>query len=181
MLRRLLTVALLAAAAASASAQDCGCDPARPETMQARQCSLCAETERQPAGIPYFFLKDSAPHKPNRWLILPRPHLDGPLPLARMSPPDRGALWRAAIEKARGLWGDSWGLAINGDAVRTQCHPHIHIGKLLEGVEEAPFVVVDGPDGIPVPKDGAGMWIHPAGGRLHAHIGEDRAEFVLMR
>jgi CDP-diacylglycerol pyrophosphatase len=179
MLRRLSFTALLTLAAAVA--QNCECDPARPETMQARQCSLCAEAERQPADIPYFFIKDSAPHKPNRWLLLPRPHLDGALPLARMSAADRTALWTAAIERARSLWGNSWGLAVNGDDVRTQCHPHIHIGKLLDGVEQDLFTFADGPATIPLPKDGTGMWIHPVGSRLHVHMGEDRSELVLMR
>ena len=64
----------------------CSCDPARPETLEARQCGLCREAEKQPAGIKVFFLKDANPTKPNRLLILPRKHYPGPHSLAEMSP-----------------------------------------------------------------------------------------------
>ena len=33
------------------------------------------------------------------------------------------------------MWGDEWGVAYNGERVRTQCHMHLHIGKLLHGIE----------------------------------------------
>jgi hypothetical protein len=57
----------------------------------------------------------------------------------------------------------------------------VHIGKLLEGAETQDFVLVDGPADIPVPRDGGGIWIHPAGGRWHVHLGEDAPETLLMR
>jgi hypothetical protein len=160
----------------------CACNPARPETMEARQCGLCREAEKQPADVPYFFLKDNNPHKPNRWLLLPRAHrYDGERPLAKLSPPERTRMWKAAIARARALWGDGWGLAINGDRVRTQCHAHIHIGRLLKGVETGRFVAVSDPAQIPVPKDGTGLWIHPSGRKLHVHLGEQTTETVLFR
>jgi diadenosine tetraphosphate (Ap4A) HIT family hydrolase len=172
---------LFAVGYASADVSNCACDPARPETMAPRQCGLCREAEEHPAGPAFFFLKDNNPRKPNRWLILPRAHHDGPGPLAKLSPAERTQMWRLAIERARQLWGDGWGVAYNGDRVRTQCHMHLHIGRLLRGIETDRFVVVSGPDRIPVPDDGTGLWIHPAGNKLHVHLGEHTTETVLFR
>jgi hypothetical protein len=84
-----------------------------------------------------------------------------------------------AIAKAKELWGDSWGLAINSLETRTQCHMHIHIGKLMDGMEDGRFVVVDGPADIPLPREGDGLWVHPAAGRLHVHWGNDSPELLL--
>ncbi|HKW99255.1 MAG TPA: hypothetical protein VJN43_16060 [Bryobacteraceae bacterium] len=166
------------AAAAWADVRNCTCDLAKPESMAARECGLCREAENQPADVAVFFLKDINPRKPNRWLALPRAHVHQ---LWEMTPEARLALWNAAIEKARSLWGDQWGLAVNGDERRTQCHAHIHIGKLLDDAENQDFVAVDGPAEIPIPKDGTGFWIHPVNGKLHVHSGEQVTEFVLMR
>ncbi len=177
-----LLCGLLAGVAAAAEAPTCACDISKPETLEIRSCSLCREAEKQPASVPFFFLKDNSPAKPNRWLLLPRGHSsDGLTPLEHLSAAERRVLWRAAIERARSLWGDHWGLAMNGDRVRTQCHAHIHIGRLLDGVEEGRFVVVSGPAQIPVPKDGSGLWIHPHGRKLHVHLGEQATETVLAR
>lgn len=166
---------------AVADVRECVCDAARPETMAARECGLCREAEKQPASAGVFFLKDINPRKPNRLLVLPRAHTKGPHDLIDMTAEERLALWSAAIEKARSLWGDQWGLAINGDESRTQCHMHIHIGKLLDGVETPNFIVVDGPAQIPAPKDASGLWVHPEGGKLHVHTGEIITETVLLR
>jgi len=165
----------------SADVRDCACDLSNPAKMAARECGLCREAEKQPAQPAFFFLKDINPRKPNRWLILPRAHGKGPHALADMTPADRTAFWTAAIAKAKELWGEQWGLAMNGDDSRTQCHLHAHIGKLLEGVETRNLVVVDGPAQIPVPTDGSGLWIHPDKGKLHVHLGEQITETVLMR
>ncbi len=160
----------------------CSCDPAKPEMMEIRQCSLCREAEKQPPDAPIFFLKDANPRKPNRWLCLPRAHYDGKGALQRMTPTERTRLWKAAIEKARSVWDDEWGLAYNGDRVRTQCHAHVHIGRLLKGVEtDRHVVVVDGPAQIPLPKGDSGLWIHPHGKKLHVHLGEQICETVLFR
>jgi hypothetical protein len=93
---------------------------------------------------------------------------------------ERTALWTAAITKAKELWGDGWGIAINADSSRTQCHTHLHIGKLLPDVETGDCIVVEDPAGIPVPPDGGGLWIHPVNGKLHVHF-RAIAEPVLMR
>jgi diadenosine tetraphosphate (Ap4A) HIT family hydrolase len=142
---------------------------------------LCRETEKQPATPQVFYLKDINPRKPNRWLVLPRFHVKAAHELGDMTQAQRTELWAAAIAKGKELWGDKWGLAINGDQSRTQCHAHIHIGKLLEGIETKNFVVVDGPAKIPVSKDGSGLWIHPEGGKLHVHLDEMITETVLLR
>ena len=169
-------------AGALAQVRNCDCDPSRPETLAKRWCSLCVEAERQPQQPFVFFLKDVNPRKANRMLALPRVHGPRQHSLAVMSAEQRTAFWTAAIAKARELWGDAWGLAMNGDEVRTQCHAHVHIGKLIDGLETAALVVVDGPAQIPAPDDGGGFWVHGAeGGKLHVHVGEQIAETVLLR
>jgi len=159
----------------------CACDIAKPETLQARECALCREAETQPAEPPIFYLKDNNPTKPNRWLALPRVHGKGGQPLVEMSSELRLRLWSVAIEKAKSLWGDDWGLAVNGKTARTQCHAHVHIGKLLNGMETTQFVVVSTPAEIPVPENDNGIWVHPEGGKLHVHLGQEITETVLMR
>jgi hypothetical protein len=165
----------------SVSAQtECFCDPAQSETMKLRQCSLCNEAEKQPATEAVFFLKDINPRKPNRWLALPRNHQGGLHHMHEMPPAARAALWAAAIEKSKSLWGDDWGVAYNGEKVRTQCHTHIHIGKMMNNVENDRFIVVSKPSEIPSPE-GEGIWIHGDGKKMHVHLGEQTTETVLMR
>ncbi len=176
--------------------QACDCDPTRSETMQARQCSLCREAEAQAPGILFFFLKDNNPRKPNRWLILPRTHSEGMHHL-QMGAEQSESFWKAAVEKASSLWGSGWGLAVNGERTRTQCHAHVHVGKLVEGVEDEAWLynlgatpspgqaalVVRDVSQLRIPAAGEGFWIHPAGGELHVHVEDPSAacEFVLMR
>lgn len=164
-----------------ADVRQCGCDLARPETLEARECGLCREAEKQPADASVFFLKDINPRKPNRWLALPRVHGKVQHGLSEMAPADRTRFWMAAISKARELWGGEWGLAVNGDESRTQCHAHIHIGKLLKGVETGRYVVVRDASQIPAPTDGSGIWVHPESGQLHVHTAEQITETVLLR
>jgi hypothetical protein len=178
--------------------QPCDCDPKRPETMQARECSLCREAEKEPPDVLYFFLKDINPRKPNRWLILPRAHSDGMHHL-RMDAVQGMAFWQGAIEKASSLWGSQWGLAANGERSRTQCHAHVHIGKLVDqaAAEEGQYLyqlgaspaagaaatTFAGPAELKIPGHGEGFWIHPTSGGLHLHVEDPSAacEFVLMR
>jgi len=47
--------------------------------------------------------------------------------------------------------------------------------------ENEKFVVVALPGEIPVPENGAGLWVHPVNGKLHVHAGEQVTEFNLMR
>jgi hypothetical protein len=164
-----------------ADVRDCACDHSRPESLEPRDCSLCRATEAQPSVPAYFAIRDASPNKPNRWLALPRFHGRNPQDLAGMTPQQRTAYWSFAIGKARDLWGGAWGLAINSLERRTQCHMHIHIGRLREGVENDRFVTVDGPADIPLPREGDGLWVHPAGGKLHAHSGNDSPELLLER
>lgn len=172
--------ALFCAMGSSLAGVDCPCDPSNLESLKARQCSLCSEAEKQPVDSHVFFLKDINPRKPNRWLALPRAHADGPHNLHEMSRADQARLWKAAIAKAKELWGDDWGLAYNSVTVRTQCHAHIHIGKLLQGIETNNKIVVNGPAEIPL-RENEGVWVHPVGGKLHVHIGEQTTETVLLR
>jgi diadenosine tetraphosphate (Ap4A) HIT family hydrolase len=158
----------------------CACDVKVPATLEARQCSLTKVTEEQPADVRIFFLADANPRKPNRLLALPREQKPGMQRIADLAPETRLELWTKAIDKAKEKWGERWGIAYNGDNVRTQCHVHIHIGRLIDGVEAGEFLVVDGPAAIPIPgKDG--VWIHPVSGKLHVHTGEQICETVLLR
>jgi diadenosine tetraphosphate (Ap4A) HIT family hydrolase len=164
------------------AATECACDPAIPDSMRARQCSLCNEAEKQPAENAVFFLKDINPRKPNRWLVLPKEHGTGLHHLHDLSAEVRTALWTAAINKAKEMWGpDDWGVAYNGEKVRTQCHTHLHIGKLIQGIETERFIVITKPSEIPAPE-GEGVWVHPAGtGKMHVHLGEQTTETTLLR
>jgi hypothetical protein len=176
----------------------CPCDHSIAETLLAYpQCSLCLESEFHNPDEACFFVQDIDPSKPNRWLILPRAHDKGMQNLSDLSAAVSHKFWAAAVRKAEELWGKQWGLAVNGELARSQCHAHAHIGKLLDGVEGNEFlykrgfsripgrapITVKGPDRIKAPGKGAAFWIHPVEGGLHVHI-EDRtaaAEFVLMR
>ena len=179
-MRRLLGLGLLLIPLSRAAIERCGCDPAHPETMTPRECSLCREAEKQAPGNGIFFLQDVNPIKKNRWLALPRNHGEGLHHLSRLSASERNALWTAAIDKAKSLWGAEWGVAYNGDKVRTQCHLHIHIGKLLKGVETGKPLTVYSVAQIPAPN-GDGLWIHPHGKGMHVHQHEQTCETVLLR
>lgn len=179
--RLLAAIALWLLPLTHADVRTCQCDVAIPATMEARECALCREAEKQPADVPYFFLRDTNPNKPHRWLALPRYHGNHPQQLLEMTPEQRAGYWEAAIAKAREVWGDDWGVALNSTQKRSQCHIHMHIGKLLPDAEDANFVVVDKPEDFPVPQDGEGMWVHPAGARYHAHMNEPAGELKLQR
>jgi diadenosine tetraphosphate (Ap4A) HIT family hydrolase len=156
----------------------CACDPARPETLEARQCGLCREAEKQPAGVKVFFLKDANPTKPNRWLALPRSHERS---IDLLSDEQRADLLAAAVGKAKALFGDEWAIAYNAPSVQTQCHVHLHIGKLIPGVETNQFFTATKIDEITAPPKGEGFWIHPQGNLFHVHTGEQVTETVLER
>ena len=96
-----------------------------------------------------------------------------------MTTEERTAYWRYAIAKAGELFGDQWALAINSLERRTQCHMHIHIGRLSPGAEDERFGAVDGPAEIALPRDGDGLWVHPVGTKLHVHWGNDAPELLL--
>lgn len=175
-------ILLAAGLSAPAAVDRCGCDPADPETLKERACSLTNEARKQPESMEVFFLKDANPRKANRTLALPRRIHPGKMhELHHLSHSERNQLWREAIAKAKELWGDDWGVAYNGVKVRTQCHLHIHIGKLLKGVDTGKTVYVRRLEEIPVPRDGTGLWIHPAGDRLKVHLNEQTCETVLLR
>jgi len=180
-LRTAAAICAVTALSIHADVRDCVCNLTSPAVAETRACSLCIEAAKQPADRPVFLVHDSDPTKPNRWLVLPRAPYDGSNPLARMTAPERLALWNAAIAKAKETWGDSWAVAMNGDIARRQCHAHIHVGKLLEGKETETGVFIDNPSRLPAISDGTGLWFHPVGNRLHVHTGEQINETVLMR
>ena len=182
--RFLAHVALVCATLAGLSADapkrivTCECDHSRPETLQAPQCSLCREAEKQPADVAVFFLKDHNPTKPHRWLALPRKHY---AEISAMPAEERAAFWRAAIAKAQELYPDKWGIAVNGPRLVTQCHPHAHISIFITAVEtNENAVTVSRVEDIPAPTD-TGLWFHPVPGGYHVHVGDQIAETVLLR
>jgi diadenosine tetraphosphate (Ap4A) HIT family hydrolase len=177
---RWLPVLMLNAGLLGAAVDHCACDAAKPETLKARECSLCAEAERQSAGGEFFVLHDTNPRKPNRWLVLPRAHGAGPHPLDEMAPAARLRLWRQVVATAKEKFGDDWGAAYNGAQVRTQCHLHVHVGRFIHAAETANFRLVRRLEDMPAPP-GGGLWIHPVAGGFHVHTGEQTAETVLVR
>ncbi len=177
-MRQFFLAAALALFPLRADIVTCGCDPAHPETLQARQCGLCREAEKQPETAKVFVLKDINPTKPNRWLVLPRAHDRS---IDTLDPELRALLWSTAIAKGKSLFGDDWAVAYNSPTVQTQCHVHLHVGKLILGVETASFITVTKVEDIPVPAKGEGIWIHPQGNLFHVHTGEQITETVLLR
>lgn len=177
-MRHFLWLAALSVLGVHADIVTCKCDPTHPETLEARSCSLCREAEKQPPDTRIFFLKDINPSKPNRWLALPRVHARS---LDQLTPELRGELLRAAMEKAKALFGDGWAIAYNAPEVQTQCHVHIHIGKWMPAVENTHFTTVQRIEDVAVPPNGEGFWVHAAGNVLHVHAGELITETVLLR
>jgi len=180
-LRAVLVAGVFLLPLTHADVRNCQCDPERPESMEARECSLCKEAEKQQANVQFFALRDVNPNKPNRWIMLPKFHGNRPQQLLERTPEQRTAYWTAAIDKGRELWGDQWGIALNSTERRTQCHIHIHIGKLLPDMENDRYITVDVPAQIPVPKDGDGEWVHSVDGKLHVHTEEPAGELKLQR
>ncbi|MCC7235847.1 MAG: hypothetical protein IT163_11125 [Bryobacterales bacterium] len=168
-------------AAARADVSQCACDPALADSMARRECSLCVEAEKHPADKGVFVLKDINPRKPNRWLALTRRHTEGAHALQDLTRAERAALLKAAVEKGRALFGEEWGIAYNSWRVRTQCHAHLHIGKLLRGLAPGKYVDVTRIEDIPAPKGDSGFWIHAAGAKFRIHYGEDITETTLLR
>jgi hypothetical protein len=161
-----------------ADVRGCVCDPTHPDTMAGRECSLTLVTMGQGLASPVFFIKDSNPSKANRLLAIPHSFHHT---LDDMTAAERTAYWKAAIAKAREVWGDDWGIAINSLAKRSQCQLHAHIGKLLATVDRSGGVLVARPEDIPVPPNGDGIWIHPEGVKFRVHVGDPSPELGLMR
>lgn len=161
-----------------ADVRGCVCDPARSETMESTACSLSRIAFRQPEQPATFFLHDSNPTKPNRWLALPHANRRS---LNDMTEPERKVFWTAAVDKARSLWGDDWGIAINAEERRSQCQMHAHIGKLLPDTDRTGGDVVLRVEDISVPAPDEGMWIHAEGPGFRVHNGPKASELFLQR
>jgi hypothetical protein len=172
---------LLLLTVSHADVRQCACDVSRPETMTARECSLCKAVEEQAATPEFLTLADTNPNKRNRLLAVPRFHGPNPQHLGNMDPAQRTAYWAFAIEKAHRLWGEEWGLAVNSVDLRSQCHMHIHIGKLREDSEDGQFRIVASAAEIGSHDDLDGIWVHPVAGRYHVHFGNKTPELLLYR
>src|SRR2546429_5052527 len=107
-MRMAVLVAVCFLAAALHAQTTCPCDPKDPDTLKERQCALCAAAEKLPPGIHVFFLQDTSPRKPNRWLALPRQHSPGMHEMSSLDALQRNELWTDAISKAKELWGEKW-------------------------------------------------------------------------
>jgi len=179
--RMLAPCLLLLLTTGHAFVQKCLCDVTRPESLTTRECSLCQTVEAQPADVRYVVVPDASPNKPNRLLVLPRAHGPQPEQLSTMTAEERASYWTLAIAKAREVWGEQWGLAVNSVERRTQCHMHIHLGKLPEPDESGAVTVVKSVAEIPVPDASEGVLVHEAGGKLHVHTGSATPELLLQR
>ena len=157
----------------------CPCDHAKAETLSGRVCSLCRTAEKQTA--PVYFLKDINPHKPNRYLALPRVHDAGLQHVGGLPAELRTQVWEAAIEEARRLFGERWGLAENAYFFRTQCHAHIHMGPLSPEVADEGGTLYESPGDFPALEASEGLWLHPRDGQFCLHRDRDLAEVVLIR
>ena len=157
----------------------CPCDHARPDSMTSRVCSLCGTAGKQTDEI--YFLKDINPHKPNRYLALPKAHGRGFQSTADLTASLRAKLWRRAAERAEELFPGRWGLAQNSHFFRTQCHAHIHIGPLSPEVEDTEGTVYASVEEFPNVGPEQGTWVHPKDGKFCLHLDRDLAEIVLVR
>ena len=158
---------------------DCPCDHSAPATMTSRVCSLCGTADRQSEEI--YFLKDINPHKPNRYLALPKVHGKGYQSTKDLSPALRSRLWLRATERAEELYPGRWGLAQNSHFFRTQCHAHIHIGPLSPEVEDTGGTLYGSVGEFPDVGPEQGIWLHPKDGKYCVHLDRDLAEIVLVR
>ena len=157
----------------------CPCDHAAPGTMSERVCSLCGTAEDADDAV--YFLKDINPHKPSRYLALPKAHVRGYQSTHDLPAPLRAQLWQMAAERAEKLYPGRWGLAENSHFFRTQCHAHIHIGPLSPEVEDSLGTVYASAAEIPDVGAEQGIWMHPKGGGYCVHLDRDLAEIVLLR
>ena len=176
----LLAAALPFAAFCAAELNHCACDASDPARMMARECSLCAEAEKRPAGEEFFILKDINPRKPGRWLVLPVSHGTAQHHFRDLPKAQRDKLWREAIRFATEKFGNEWGLAYNGERARTQCHLHLHVGRFIRAAEQGNGVTVKRIEDIPAPEEG-GIWVHPVDGGYHVHTGDQITETALVR
>jgi diadenosine tetraphosphate (Ap4A) HIT family hydrolase len=177
---RLGVFLLLMAWRLCADVSHCACDPSKPETMKARECSLCVEADKHRGEGEFFVLKDINPRKPGRWLVLPVAHGEGPHHLHEMDKAARVRFWKFAIAEARKRFGDEWAAAYNGWRVRTQCHGHIHIGRLIQAAKIEKFQFVKRVEDFPAPED-SGLWVYPVPGGYRVHTGEQITETALVR
>lgn len=170
----------LAALPLAADVTNCACDVTRPESLKARECSLCVEAEKHPGPGDFFTVKDVNPRKPNRWLALPQAHTPGPHALHLLPQETRNRYWRYAIEQASEKFGDQWGIAYNGQITRTQCHLHVHIGRWIKAADTAKFKLVKRIEDFPAPSD-SGILIRPVKGGFLVLTGEQIMETALVR
>jgi len=176
-----LLFATVAQRRAAADVRGCDCNLSDPESMQKRECSLCREAEQQPVGTEFFVLRDTNPRKPNRWLVLPKAHTPGAHPLHMLPKAERTRLWAFAIAEAKKHFeNDEWGVAYNGDKVRTQCHLHVHIGRFIPAAESSKFKLVRRIEEFPAPTEG-GVLIRPVKGGYRVLTGEEIMETALVR
>ncbi len=158
---------------------NCPCEHGRPESIESRVCSLCGTADEQTGEI--YFLKDINPHKPNRYLALPKAHAGGFQSTAHLPGELRDLLWQRAAERAEQLYPGRWGLAQNSHHFRTQCHAHIHIGPLSPEVEDTGGTRYESVAELPNVGPEQGIWLHPKNGGYCVHLDRDLAEIVLVR
>jgi len=149
----------------------CHCDHEVLASLTTRECSLCQVASQHTEAI--FVLKDNDPRKPNRWLVLPSRHETPGIQLLRsLERAERNEFLLAAVREAEKRFPDGWGIAINEDSERTQCHLHVHLGPARRGIacpragasRTDASTLLDGID-----LDGE-IWIHSDGGGGGYHV-----------
>jgi diadenosine tetraphosphate (Ap4A) HIT family hydrolase len=175
----LLIGGLMVSADPPMPAVGCPCEHGDAASMGSGVCSLCKTADEQTEDV--YFLKDINPNKPNRYLALPKAHVRGLQAVGEMSAPERERVWTAAIQRARELFGERWGLAENSYFFRTQCHAHIHMGPLSPDVKDEGGRLYGQPKDFPAVGAEKGMWVHPKDGKYCVHLDRDLAEIVLVR
>jgi hypothetical protein len=164
-----------------ADVRQCACRLNDAAAMARRECGLCRVAEQYTGPEEFFVIKDSSPVKPHRWLVLPKSHGAGSHPLHLLPQATRVRLWRFAIAEARQRFGETgWGVAYNGDRVRTQCHLHLHLGRFIAAAENSRGRLCRRIAEFPAPDEG-GIMVHPVKGGYHVHTGDQVMETMLVR
>lgn len=148
----------------------CACDHRNPESLSARNCSLCRVAEKRSERV--FLLADIDPKKPNRWLVLPKEHAGtGVQGLSDLRVELRHEMALFAVAEGDRLYPGGWGLAVNPLQERTQCHLHVHLGPLRKGIpcSNEGTTTADPAAIFDFPGAEGDVWIHREGKVFHIH------------
>ncbi len=153
----------------------CPCDEGNPRSLDQTVCGLCGGGQGHTDA---YVVRDASPAKPNRLLALPPHHA---VELADLRLDQRTALWTAAIVAARKNFDEDWALAQNSVLFRTQCHAHIHIGRLDPEYRHSGGTIIASPADLPATTTFQGIWVHPRDNGYCFHLDRLHPEALLQR